>query len=65
MTKIFTFLVGQSCRSALNSWAAQQHRPTDGVKILVMHRGVISKYFAARAAPVPPAHPSALRDSED
>jgi hypothetical protein len=28
MTKIFTFLVGQSCRSALNSWAAQQRRPT-------------------------------------
>jgi len=36
MTKIFTFMVGQSCRSALNSWAAQQRRPTDDVKILVM-----------------------------
>ena len=37
MTKIFTFLVGQSCRSALNSWAAQQRRPTDGVKIFVLY----------------------------
>jgi hypothetical protein len=33
MTKIFIFLVGQSCRSALNTWAAQQRRPTDDVKI--------------------------------
>ncbi len=24
MTKIFTFLVGQGCRSALNAWAPQQ-----------------------------------------
>ena len=37
MTKIFTFLVGQSCRSALNSWAAQQRRPTEDVKIFVLH----------------------------
>jgi hypothetical protein len=32
-TRIFTFLVGQSCRSALNSWAAQQRRPTDNLEI--------------------------------
>ncbi len=43
-TEFFTFLAGQRCRwnwivdarfagcSALNSWAAQQRRPTDGVK---------------------------------
>jgi hypothetical protein len=37
MTKYFTFLVGQSCRSALNSWAAEQRRPTDEVKIFVLH----------------------------
>jgi hypothetical protein len=37
MTQIFTLLVGQSCRSALNSLAAQQRRPTDNVKILVLH----------------------------
>jgi hypothetical protein len=37
MTRIFTFLVGQSCRSALNSWAAQQRRPTKDVKIFVLH----------------------------
>src|SRR5208282_901590 len=48
MTRISTFLVGESCRrnwivdarfagsSALNSWAAQQRRPSDGVKIFVM-----------------------------
>jgi hypothetical protein len=35
MTKIFTFLAGQSCRSALNSWAAQQPS-NDDVKILVL-----------------------------
>jgi hypothetical protein len=35
-TKTFTFLVGQSCRSALNSWAAQQCRPTDDVKVFVL-----------------------------
>jgi hypothetical protein len=27
--RIFTFSVGQSCRSALNFWAAQQRRPTN------------------------------------
>ena len=36
MTKIFTFLVGQSCRSALNSWAAQQRRPAEDTKLLVL-----------------------------
>ena len=36
MTKIFTFLAGQSCRSALNSWAAQQRRPTEDMKVFVM-----------------------------
>jgi hypothetical protein len=37
MTKIFTFVAGQSCRSALNSWAAQQRRPTEDVKVFVLH----------------------------
>jgi hypothetical protein len=37
MTKISTFMVGQSCRSALNFWAAQQHRPTEDMKIFVLH----------------------------
>jgi len=37
MKKIITFLVGQSCRSALNFWAAQQRRPTEDVKIFVLH----------------------------
>jgi hypothetical protein len=36
MTKIFTFLVGQSCCSALKSWAARQRRPTKDMKIFVM-----------------------------
>ena len=36
MTKIFTFLAGQSCRSALNSWAAQQRRPAEDVEIFVL-----------------------------
>ena len=37
MTKIFAFLVGQSCRSALISWAAQRRRPTEDVKFFVLH----------------------------
>jgi hypothetical protein len=37
MTKIFTFLVGQSCRSARNFWAAQQRRSTDDVKVFVVY----------------------------
>jgi hypothetical protein len=37
MTKIFIFLVGQSCRSALNSWAAQQRRITEDMENLVLH----------------------------
>jgi len=37
MTKTFTFLVGQSCCSALNSRAAQQRRPTEYAKIFVLH----------------------------
>jgi hypothetical protein len=37
MTKTFTFLVGQSCRSALNTWAARQRRPTEHMKISVLH----------------------------
>jgi hypothetical protein len=36
MTNIFTFLVGQSCRSALNYWAARPRRPNDDVKIFVL-----------------------------
>jgi hypothetical protein len=42
MTKIFMFLVGQSCCSALNSWAAQQRRPTGVVKIFVLRPAVIA-----------------------
>jgi hypothetical protein len=37
MTKIFTFLVGQICCSALNSQAAQQRRPTDDAEIFAPH----------------------------
>jgi len=33
MTKFFTLLVGQSCCSALKSWAARQHRPAKDAKI--------------------------------
>ena len=36
-TEFFAFPVGQSCCSALNSWAAQQRRPTKDAKILVLH----------------------------
>ena len=32
-TKISAFPVGQSCCSALNSWAAQQRRPTEDTEI--------------------------------
>jgi len=35
-TKFFAFPVGQSCRSALNSWAAQQRRPTEDTKNFVL-----------------------------
>ena len=35
-TKTFAFLVGQSCRSALNSRAARQRRPTEDVEIFVL-----------------------------
>jgi hypothetical protein len=40
-TKIFAIVVGQSCRSALNSWAAQQRRPTKDVKILVLRPAMV------------------------
>jgi hypothetical protein len=43
MTNIFTFLAGQSCCSALNSWAAQQRRPAEDAKILIMHAIFSSK----------------------
>jgi len=33
LSKISTFPVGQSCRSALNFWAARQRRPTEDAKI--------------------------------
>jgi hypothetical protein len=36
VTKIFTILVGQNCRSALNFWAAQPRRPTNDAKIFVL-----------------------------
>ena len=36
MTRIFNFLAGQRGRSALNSWAAQERRPTEGMKIFVL-----------------------------
>jgi ferredoxin len=39
MTKIFTFVAGQCCCSALRSWAARQRRPTKDVKIFVMRPG--------------------------
>jgi hypothetical protein len=42
MKSLFTFPAGQSCRSALNFWAARQRRPTDDVKIFVLHRGEYS-----------------------
>jgi len=35
-TEFFAFLVGQSCCSALKSWAARQRRPTKDVKIFVV-----------------------------
>jgi hypothetical protein len=35
-TVFFALPVGQSCRSALNFWAAQQRRPTDGAKDFVL-----------------------------
>ena len=31
------FMVGQSCCSAMNSWAAQQRRPTGDAKNFVLH----------------------------
>ena len=37
MTGSSISLVGQSCRSALNFWAAQQRRPTEDMKIFVPH----------------------------
>jgi hypothetical protein len=37
--KIFTLPAGQSCRSALNSWAAQQRHPTQEVEVLVLQPG--------------------------
>jgi hypothetical protein len=37
MTRILIFLAGQSCRSSLNSSAAQQRRPTEDMEILVLH----------------------------
>ena len=54
MKKVFTFLVGQSCCSALKSWAARQRRPTKDVKIIVMrtHRRHAGK-VTVMAAPLP------------
>jgi hypothetical protein len=37
MKKAFTFPAGQSCRSAMNFWAAQQRRPAERVKISILH----------------------------
>jgi hypothetical protein len=34
MKTISSILAGQSCCSALNSWAARQHRPTEGAKMV-------------------------------
>ena len=36
MTKTFSSPVGQSCCSALNSWAARQRRPTEDMKAFVL-----------------------------
>ena len=45
MTIIFTLLVGQSRRSALKSWAAQQRRPVEDVEFLVLHPDTIHGQF--------------------
>jgi hypothetical protein len=40
MTKFFAILAGQSCRSALNSWAApdsESGRPANDMKNFVLH----------------------------
>jgi hypothetical protein len=52
MTKIVSFLAGQSGRSALNSWAAQQRRPTGrceglGPVVLMGRRSICGAVFAA------------------
>jgi hypothetical protein len=44
-TEFFAFLVGQSCRSALKSWAAQQRRPTKDVKNFVLRPLLSSSLF--------------------
>ena len=63
MTEIFTFLVGQSCRSALNSWAAQQRRPTEDVKIFVLHPCIGAGEHAAQCKKRQPRRPNGRRKS--
>jgi hypothetical protein len=50
-TKIFAFLVGQSCCSALNSWAAQQRRPTGGITNSVMRATIRQQGETSNARP--------------
>ena len=49
-TEIFTIVVGQSCRSALNSRAARQRRPTIGVKMFVLRprHGALSRQMLVK-----------------
>ncbi|MGD0411201.1 MAG: hypothetical protein ABSC18_05810 [Verrucomicrobiota bacterium] len=54
-TEFFAFPVGQSCCSALKSWAARQRRPTRDVKIFVMRpfAGLLKKPIGPRDLPSP------------
>jgi hypothetical protein len=47
MGKIFTFMAGQNSRSALNTWAARQHRPAEDKKVLVLHPVSNSRSFSS------------------
>ena len=51
-TRTFTFLVGQSCRSALNSWAAQQPAPYTHLEPRIYKTGVGER--RRRGIPVEP-----------
>jgi len=51
-TDFFTFPVGQSCCSALNSWAAQQRRPTEDTKNFVLRHNSIENWTARSVAAI-------------
>jgi hypothetical protein len=51
-TEFLAFPAGQSCRSALNSWAAQQHRPAKETKT-VLRVGMGSRFLAQSGGAVP------------